>query len=300
MARKTGGLVDVRYEGTLYRPPSEADAYILQATIGCSWNHCTYCDMYREKTFRLRDLAETLEDIEAARRAFGPRVEKVFVADGDALVMDLPHWEAILGACRAAFPRLRRVSAYATAMNLLAKSADELSRLCALGLGQLYIGPESGDDDTLRRIAKGAGFDEHVEAADRARAAGMTLSAIFLLGVAGEARSDAHAEASARLATAMDPAYLSLLTLTVVPGTPLATLQGRGRFALPAVDRMLRELRTIVALAEPTDAIFRTNHASNYLPLAGRLPMDRDRIVEVVDRALAGDVALRPEWRRGL
>ncbi len=290
----------MRYEGTLYRPPSEADAFILQATIGCSWNHCTYCDMYRDKTFRLRELGEALEDIAAARRAFGPRVQKVFVADGDALVMDLPRWETILLACREAFPGLRRVSAYATAMNLGAKSVEELTRLRELGLSQLYIGPESGDDETLRRIAKGAGYDEHVEAARRAHAAGMTLSAIFLLGVAGTERSDAHAEASARLATAMDPAFLSLLTTTVVPGTPLATLQGRGRFALPAVDGMLRELRTIVALAEPTDAIFRTNHASNYLPLAGRLPHDRDRIVEVVDRALAGDIALRPEWRRGL
>ncbi len=290
----------MRYEGAIYRPPSEADAYILQATLGCSWNHCTYCDMYRDKRFRVRALAETLADVGAARLAFGPEVRKVFVADGDALAMDLPHWEAILGACREAFPRLRRVSAYATAMNLCGKSVEELARLRELGLRRLYIGPETGDEATFKRIAKGAGFAAHVEAARRARAAGLDLSAIFLLGAGGVARSREHAEGSARLVTGMDPKFLSLLTLTVVPGTPIAKLEATARFELPTVEQMLGELRTIVALAEPTDAIFRTNHASNYLPLAGRLPRDRDRIVATVDEALAGRIALRPEWARGL
>ncbi len=148
----------MRYQGTLYRPPSEARSYILQATIGCSWNHCTYCDMYRAKTFRVRDLEETLADVRAAGAAFGDEVRKVFVADGDALVMDLEHWRAILDACRETFPRLRRVSAYATAMNLNAKSEDQLRRLRELGLTLLYIGPETGDEATFKRIAKGAGF----------------------------------------------------------------------------------------------------------------------------------------------
>lgn len=290
----------MRYEGRIFRPPSEADAYILQATIGCSWNHCTYCDMYRDKSFRVRDLEETLADIRAAAEAFGTGVAKVFVADGDALVMDLSHWEAILEACREAFPRLRRVSAYATAMNLKQKSVEELERLRALGLTQLYIGPESGDDVTSRRIAKGATFADHVEASRLARAAGIKLSAIFLLGVGGIERSKEHAEETARLITEMDPRFVSLLTLTVVPGTPIARLEATERFELPSVAQMLGELRTIVALASPTDAIFRTNHASNYLPLAGRLPRDRDRIVATIDGALAGDVLLRPEWLRGL
>ncbi len=290
----------MRYEGRIFRPPSEADAFILQATVGCSWNHCTYCDMYRDKRFRVRPVDEVLADVREAGRVLGPRVEKVFVADGDALVMDLSAWEPILEACRTSFPRLRRVSAYATARNLLDKSPQELARLRALGLSLLYIGPESGDDVTLRRIAKGAGFDEHVAAAKRAHGAGIRLSAIFLLGVAGRERSEIHAEASARLATAMDPAFLSLLTVTVVPGTPLATLEERGRYERPTVRGTLEELRTFVARAEPTDALFRTNHASNYLPIGGRLPADRDRILEVVDAALAGRVPLRPEWARGL
>ena len=153
---------------------------------------------------------------------------------------------------------------------------------------------------TFKRIAKGANFQDHVDAAKRAHDAGLNLSAIFLLGAGGIDRSAEHAEASARLITEMDPQFVSALTLTVIPGTPMAQLTSKGRFKLPSVEMMLRELRTIVALSAPTNAVFRTNHASNYLPLAGQLPRDRDRIVEVLDRALAGDVALRPEWARGL
>jgi radical SAM superfamily enzyme YgiQ (UPF0313 family) len=256
--------------------------------------------MYRDKQFRVRELGETLTDIRAARLSYGREVEKVFVADGDALAMDLGHWQAILEACREAFPRLRRVSAYATAMNLNEKSAPELERLRELGLLQLYIGPETGDDATFKRIAKGANFAEHVEAARRAHQAGIKLSAIFLLGVAGVERSQLHAEASAKLISEMDPEFVSLLTLTVVPGTPIAKLQSRSKFELPSVEQMLRELRTVVSLAEPSDAVFRTNHASNYLPLAGRLPKDRQRIVAAVDLALSGQIRLRPEWARGL
>ena len=290
----------MRYEGKIYRPPSEADSYILQATIGCSWNHCTYCDMYRDKAFRVRDLDETLADIRTAAKSFGENVTKVFVADGDALVLDLRHWEAILPACHDAFPRMKRVSAYATAVNINEKSDAELKRLRELGLSLLYMGPETGDDVTFKRIAKGSNFDEHVEAARRAHEAGMKVSAIFLLGAGGTERSREHAEGSARLISAMDPEFVSALTLTIIPGTPIAKMQAAGKFTLPSVTRMLEELRTMVAAASPTDAIFRTNHASNYLPLAGRLPQDRDSIVEALDKALSGEIALRPEWSRGL
>ncbi len=291
----------MRYVGKLYRPPSEADALILQATIGCSWNHCTYCDMYRDKPeFRIRPLVEALEDLANAAREDGALVEKVFVADGDALVMDLAHWAPILEACRAHFPRLRRVSCYATAPNVLAKSDAELRELRALGLALLYMGPESGDDVTMKRIAKGSTAAEHVEAARRARAAGLEVSAIFLLGAGGIERTLEHAAGSAALATAMDPHYLAALTLTVVPTTPLAKLAERGTFVLPSVEQLLRELRTFVDLARPTDALFRTNHASNYLPLGGRLPRDRAQIVATIDHALAGGIALRPERSRGL
>jgi radical SAM superfamily enzyme YgiQ (UPF0313 family) len=290
----------MRYEGDVYRPPSEAESLILQATVGCSWNSCTYCDMYRAKRFRVRPLPEILEDVAAARATLGPGVDRVFVADGDALVMDMGTWEPLLLALREAFPRLRRVSAYAMARNLLGKGPAELARLRDLGLTQLYIGPESGDPATLRRVAKGGTFEDHVEAARKAREAGIKLSVIFLLGAGGVERSAEHALGSARLATAMDPRFLSLLTLTVIPGTPISRLEDRGAFVLPDVLDLLGELRTFVAEARPTDAVFRTNHASNYLPLGGRLPKDRERILGTVDAALAGEVDLRPEWARGL
>ena len=289
----------MRYEGKLYRPPSEGDAYILQATIGCSWNHCTYCDMYRDKSFRVRDLADTLEDLDRAGRVHGSDVEKLFVADGDALILPMDHWKAILERARGVFPRLRRVSSYAMARNIRDKTDAELTELKEAGLSLLYIGPESGDDPTLKRIAKGDDAAAHVRAAERAHAAGMQLSVIALLGIAME-RTHEHALATAELVTKMNPAFFSALTVTIVPGTPLDLLSKKGRFAVPPVDALLRELRTMVDEARPTDTVFRTNHASNYLPLGGHLPRDRARIVAVIDGALAGTVPLRPEARRGL
>ena len=230
----------MRYEGTVYRPPSEANSFLLQATIGCSWNHCTYCAMYRDKQFRIRPLVETLEDIVAAGRSYGDRIRKVFVMDGDALAMDLDLWEPILRALSDTFPNLRRVSCYATALNLLAKSHQELERLRALGLKLLYIGPESGDDVTLKCIAKGASSADHVEAASKVRRAGMKQSVIFLLGAGGAARSVEHATASARLATAMDPEFLSVLTLTIIDSTPIHQLVAINRFEMPSVPCLLR------------------------------------------------------------
>ncbi len=290
----------MRYEGRLYRPPSEAHSYILQATIGCSWNHCTYCDMYREKRYRERPVAECLDDLRMAAAQVGPGVEKLFVADGDALGMPMDHWRPILETARRLFPRLRQVSCYAMARNVLAKSPAELAELRAAGLSLLYLGPESGDDVTLKRVAKGGTFDEHVAAARAAHGAGLRMSVIALLGAGGAARSEEHAEGTAQLLTEMDPAYFSALTLTVVPGTPQARLVETGRFELPGVRGLLQELRTIIDLARPTDAVFRTNHASNYLPLAGRLPADRERLVATLDDALQGRVPLRPEAWRGL
>ncbi len=287
----------MRYEGKLYRPPSEADAYIVQATIGCSWNHCTYCEMYRDKTFRVRDLSATLEDLEAAGRLHGEEVEKVFVADGDALVLPMDHWRAILRQARAVFPRLRRVSCYAMARNVLAKSDDELRELRSGGLSLLYMGPESGDDPTLKRIAKGDNAAAHVLAAERAHAAGIQLSVIALLGIAMD-RSDEHARATADLVTRMDPEFFSALTVTIAPDTPLHQLAKKGRFRVPEVPALLLELRTMVSESRPTRAIFRTNHASNHLPLGGELPRDREQIVSLIDRARLGEIPLRSDrWR---
>ncbi len=290
----------MRYVPPLYRPPSEANSYILQATIGCSWNKCVYCDMYRSKEFRVRPLDESLADLRHAARVAGHAVDKIFVADGDALVLTMDHWRPILSAARAGFPHLRQVSCYATANNVLEKSAAELAELRTLGLSMLYIGPESGDDVTLKRIVKGATFDDHVQASRKAHEAGMQISVIALLGIAGVERSELHARATAELITAMDPEYVAALTTSVVPDTPLARMRKKGFFELPAVPRMLEELRVIVAEARPTAALFRTNHASNHLPLGGRLPRDRDAICAAIDAALEGKIPLRPDSLRGL
>ena len=290
----------MRYDEPLFRPPSEADSFILQATLGCSWNACTYCAMYRGKQYRVRPLEAVLADIAEAGARFAQQVRHVFVADGDPLGMALDHWEPILLALAAAFPRLRRVSTYATARNLLEKPPEALQRLRELGLSLLYIGPESGDDVTLRRIAKGASAADHIEAARKAREAGLEQSLIFLLGAGGRARSEEHARASGRLATAMDPKFLSTLTLTVVPGTPIARLEEQGRYALPEVPDLLMELRWFMEETHLSGGIFRANHASNYLPIGGRLPRDREAILAAIDEALAGRVPLRPEWARGL
>ncbi len=290
----------MRYEGSLYRPPSEADALILQATLGCSWNRCTYCAMYRGKDFSVRPLADSLEDLRGAAAQAGDRVQKLFVADGDALILSMDHWQAILDAARQLFPNLRRVSCYAQACNVLEKTDRELAQLRAWGLSRLYIGPESGDPATLKRIGKNTTFEEFVACSQKAKAAGLEQSVIFLLGAGGVERSTEHAAASAALATAMDPEFLAALTLTVVPETPLARMEEKGRFALPDQAALLGELRTFVSEAQPRDALFRTNHASNYLPLAGRLPRDGQALAAAIDGALAGRVRLRPEWARGL
>jgi radical SAM superfamily enzyme YgiQ (UPF0313 family) len=255
--------------------------------------------MYRDKDFRERDLAEILEDIGEAARAY-PTTRKVFVADGDALVLDTHRWLRILGSLRGRFKNLHRVSCYATAQNVLEKSDDELRLLRETGLSLLYIGPESGDPVTLKRIVKGNTFEDHAEAARRAHAAGMKISLIVLLGVGGLDRTEEHAQETARLVTEMDPEYLSALTLTVIPGTPLQRLVDRGRFELPPIPGLLRELQTIVRESRPSRALFRTNHASNYLPVEGRLPRDRERIVNAIDEAIRGEVPLRPEYWRGL
>jgi radical SAM superfamily enzyme YgiQ (UPF0313 family) len=255
--------------------------------------------MYRGKEFHVRDFEELAADIEEAARLYRT-VHKVFIADGDPLIMDTSLWLRILGRLSNTFPELRRVSAYATAKNVLDKSHDDLVALREAGLSLLYIGPESGDPVTLKRIVKGGTVEEHSDAAKKAHAAGMKLSVIMLLGAGGVDRTEEHARETARLVTEMDPEFLSALTLTVIPGTPIHRMMEKGKFELPSVPNLLKELRTIVAESNPTSTIFRTNHASNYLPIEGRLPRDRESIVSTIDSALRGEIPLRPEYWRAL
>lgn len=291
----------MRYHGTVIRPPSEARSYILQVTYGCSHNRCTFCGAYLDKPFRPRDPAEVLEDVRAAAARF-PETRRVFLADGDALALSARRLAAILEALRAAFPHLERVGSYANAGNLLRKTPEELRALRALGLGIVYLGLESGDDRVLARVDKGATAAEMVAAARKAKDAGLLVSVIAILGLAGPQGSREHARLTAEAVNRMDPDYLSLLTLMLVRGTPLHREWEAGRFQLLAPEGMLAELREVLAgLDGLANCVFRTNHASNYLPLAGTLPGDRARLLATLEAALnAGRGALRPEDWRGL
>ena len=272
-----------------WRPPSEADSLLLPVTRGCSWNRCTFCGMYRDRTFAVLPREEILAHLDRAARVLGETVRRVFLLDGDALAAPASLLLEVLAALRDRFPALRRVAAYASPATILAKSPGELRSLAEAGLWLLYLGVESGHDTVLRRCRKGATADDMVACAERCREAGIDLSVMILLGLGGRELSREHARASARVVSAMRPRYLSTLALVPVPGTPLAERIDRGEFTLPGPREMLAELREFLAAVEPGDAriLFRANHASNPLPLAGTLPRDRERLLALLDAALA-------------
>jgi radical SAM superfamily enzyme YgiQ (UPF0313 family) len=289
----------MRYFGTVIRPPSEADSYILQVTYGCSHNHCTFCGTYLDKPFQVRPAEDVQQDIALARQ-FLPATRRVFLADGNALVLSARRLVSVLDALAAAFPGLQRVAAYANARDLLQKSRSELKLLREKGLRIVYLGLESGSDEVLQRIHKGTTSAEMIAAVQHAQAEDIRVSVIGLLGIGGNELSAAHAEATGRVVSAMDPRYLSLLTLMLVPGTPLYGQWRQGAFQPLEPDALLSELRQIILHLEGlSGCIFRTNHASNYLPLAGTLPKDKPRLLTALDTAIrSGRDALRPEaWR---
>lgn len=281
------------------RPPSEAYSYILQTTYGCSHNACTFCATYKGVRYQHRPLEEIFEDIGMAGKAI-PRTSRVFLADGDALERSTADLLAILGRLERAFPRLERVGIYANARNLLEKSPEELAELRESRLGIFYLGLESGDDDVLRKVKKGATSDEMVEAVLKGREAGMEASVIVLLGLGGESGSARHAECSAGVISRMQPEYISALTLMVIPGTSLHRRMLEGDFALIDSLGMLKELRVLVDGIDVPESVFRSNHASNYLSLRGVLSRDREGILAAIDGALANPEMLRPEHMRGL
>jgi len=292
----------IRYEGTLYRPPSEAESLILQATLGCSYNECTFCGMYREKRFRVRPLAELEGEIEFARAEVGAHVRKVFLADGDALVAKASFLEALLVRLRAAFPNLRRVSCYASPQSLQVRSVEEMTHLRELGLTLYYLGIESGHDAVLTRLAKGVDAAEMVRVARKAHEAGVQLSTMILLGAGGKELAREHARASAAVVNAIQPRFLSTLILTPVPGTPLFDEERRGEYTRADDLAATRELHELVAGLELTGTIFRSNHASNALALEGTLPRDKARLLATIEASLAApEVApFVPGWQRGL
>ncbi|MHB8898281.1 MAG: radical SAM protein [Thermoguttaceae bacterium] len=299
VARFGRGPDAMRYRGTVIRPPSEADSYLLQVTYGCSHNRCAFCGTYPDKPFEVRPIDDVLEDIAMASRRLA-EVRRVFLCDGNALVLDMQRLCHVLDALNGAFPLLRRISIYANARDILARSSDDLAALREKGLELIYLGLESGSDEVLRRVNKGATAAEMIAAVTRAKGAGMRVSVIALLGLGGVELSDEHADATAAAVNAMDPQYLSMLTLMLIPGTPLHDQWQAGQFQLPEPEALLVELRRVIAGTEGLSrCVFRSNHASNYVPLAGTLSRDKERLLETLDHALGrGRGAFRPEsWR---
>lgn len=295
----------IRYDMPLYRPPSEGNNLIIQATLGCSFNRCTFCSMYRGKVFRVRPLEEVFADIAAAARDW-PDAHRVFLADGDALTLPTEHLLALCARLRETFPNLQRVSAYATPSNLLKKTPEELQALKAAKLSLVYVGIESGEPDILRRISKGASQHGIIKAVNKAKAAGLKVSATVILGLGGEAHWRDHVEGTAAVLNACAPTYASTLQLFLeeeraedfvrtwaAKGTDDAVFRPRDDAGV------LEELEHLIAcLDPPAPVIFRSNHASNALPLAGTLPKDKDKLLMAVRAARAGLIQTRPRWMR--
>ena len=292
------------YDMPLWRPPSEGDNLIIQATIGCSFNGCSFCSMYKTKEYRARSLAEVFADIDAAARVW-PEAHRVFLADGDALTLETDHLLRILDKLAATFPALRRVTTYATPINLNHKTVDELRTLKDNRLTLVYLGIESGADAILKRIRKGATQKTMVSALERALAAGLKVSATVVLGLGGRGLWREHIDGTAEVVNRAPPTYLSTLQLHLEE-TVVDDFIGRfAHYGEPFEwqddgDILAEQERLLAALEPPKPVIFRSNHASNCLPLAGNLPRDRDRLLAAVAAARAGTAPVRPRFMRGL
>ncbi len=291
----------IQYQGSVYRPPSEADSLILQATLGCSYNRCTFCAMYREKKFRVRPLEELKAELAWARDNM-PGVRKVFLADGDALVAKASFLADLLKEIQETLPGLKRVSCYASPQALQIRTVEEMAVLRVLGLTQYYLGIESGHDAVLELLDKGVDGEEMIRVALKAQEAGVKLSTMILLGAGGHALSREHAQESARICSAINPRFLSTLVMTPVEGTPLWDSAQRGEVDELTPVELAAELREFISNLELRGSIFRSNHASNYMTLAGNFPRDKDAMVGALDDVLTHPerAPFRPKWVRGL
>lgn len=291
----------LRYEEPVFRPPSEATSLILQLTVGCSWNRCTYCGMYRGKEYRVRPVEELSDEIRAIAPVSG-RVRRVFLADGDALAAPLEILERVLGEIKEAMPWVQRVGIYGDSRAILKKGVDDLAKLRALGVGIVYFGAESGDLATLKSVLKGATVERQTEACRIVREVGLKLSVMVLLGLAGCEDSERHGRATGRFLVAAAPTYGAALTVTPVPGTEMHAAVEEGRFELPDRWGMLQELQWMLEEMDGYRGVFHANHASNYLPLKLRLPRDRESAIELLESVIAAhdESRLTPEWARGL
>ena len=287
------------YEGNCIRPPSEAYSILIQATLGCSHNKCAFCGTYDDKRFSIKDRSILEQDLAFAQKHCR-RQNRVFIMDGDAMIMPMRHWEWLLGEIQKRLPWVERVGTYANAKSIALKSDEDLKRLKELGMGIVYYGVESGHPQVLKDISKGSTPEKLITQGRRIIQAGMKLSVTVLLGVAGQELSLEHARATGQLLSAMDPHYVGALTLMLIPGTPLGDAAAQVRFKIPSTEGLLRELREMIAHTDLTDGLFFSNHASNYLAVKAHLPQDKEKTLALIDRALAGRVGLKPEWLRAL
>lgn len=275
----------MRFEGRIYRPPSEADSVLIQLTVGCSHNRCAFCAMYAEKRYRVRPLEEVLEDVDAAARRI-PQARRVFLCDGDALSAGLEPFATVCEHINARFPRLDRIAAYTNARDLIGCSHEELQRLRGLRFSLAYLGLESGSARVLELIRKGASPEDMIEMGRVARDADIALSAIVLLGAGGQALSEDHIRGTIAVVNTMQPKYLSFLTAMIVPHTPLMTWTKQGTFS-PLTDRaILHEARAMLDGLELRDTLFRMNHVSNLIALGGRLPGDKAALLRQLEALL--------------
>ena len=289
----------MHYEGNIIRPPSEADSIILQVTVGCSHNSCTFCGAFRDKYFRIKESQIVDEDIDFAAR-YCRRQKTVFLADGNALVLPQKKLVDLLKKIKQKLPQVRRISLYANGRDILQRSIADLKELKKLGLLRIYMGLESGHDPTLKAIAKGDDSQTIIAAGRRVRDAGIFLSVTVLLGVAGSTHSLAHAAATALALNAMQPNQVAVLTLMVLDNTPLAKLVDSGKFQIPGRKDLFIELRTLLEQLYLPRSQFQANHASNYFSLDGRLPRDKEKFLSFINDAVSGSINLKPESYRAL
>jgi radical SAM superfamily enzyme YgiQ (UPF0313 family) len=289
----------MHYEGNMFRPPSEANSILLQVTTGCSHNKCSFCSMYAQSRFSIKDDSIVKADIDFAADHCR-RQRRLFLCDGDALILPQPRLVAILEQIREKLPWVERVGTYANPKNIKAKSIEELKQLHDLGLGIVYLGLESGDDETLKQIDKGADAAVMVEMGRKVRSASIKLSITVILGIAQQQRSRIHAIETGRVLSLIDPEYVGALSLMLTPGSRLYQQYEQGSFHLLSPRQMLEELRTMLYHTELSDGYFHANHASNYLPIKARLPGDKAATIKLIDKALRGNVPLKPEYMRGL
>lgn len=294
-------MIPIRYVEPVFRPPSEAESLILPVTDGCSWNKCTFCEMYTapQKAFRARDEAEILESIRLTGERYGEHIRRVFLADGDALVLPTRRLLTVLDAIRTHLPAVRRISSYCLPRNLRRKSQQEIDELAAAGLKMVYVGAESGDDAVLAAVDKGETFETTCDALDKLGQAGITRSVMILNGLGGKAWSKQHAENSARLLNASQPEYLATLVVSFPQGEQRFRAGFSGWEPLDQHELFV-EMETFLSGLHLKRTVFRSDHASNWLLLKGTLGGDKDKLLAQVRQAIAGQANLRPAWARGL